>query len=64
MPQELILDWDCCSGCGSCVELCPEIFELNEDVGKAYVVLPRGGDEQCIAEAIATCPLQCIYWTD
>ena len=33
--------------------------ELNE---KASVILPEGGDEKCIEEAMAMCPVDCISW--
>ncbi|MDX9841518.1 MAG: ferredoxin, partial [Desulfobulbus sp.] len=47
-------------GCGTCVELCPEIFAFNDDTNKAYVILPEGGDEGCIDDAAASCPVSCI----
>jgi len=33
---------------------------MNEDEEKAQVILPEGGDVECIEEAIATCPGECI----
>ena len=53
-----------CIGCGSCVELCPEVFRMNEDKEKAEVVPPEGGSEECIEEAIDTCPVSCIHWDE
>ena len=54
------IDEDECIGCGTCVELCPEIFAFNDDTNKAYVILPQGGDEGCIDDAAASCPVSCI----
>jgi ferredoxin len=53
-----------CIGCGSCSELCPEVFRLNEDKEKAEVILPEGGSKECIDEAIDTCPVSCIHWEE
>jgi ferredoxin len=30
----------------------------------AFVILPEGGDEECIEEAISTCPVECISWEE
>ena len=58
--KQVIIDQDECIGCGTCVELCPEVFALNEDENKAYVTTPEGGDQACIEDAIASCPVACI----
>ena len=51
-----------CRGCGLCVATCPNIFGLNEETEKAVVLNPEGGGEDCIEEAIESCPVECIYW--
>ncbi len=62
MARKVMLDEECCIGCGACAELCPDVFEMSEDGEKAHVILPEGGDEGCIQEAIDTCPNECIAW--
>lgn len=62
MGRKVVLDEECCVGCGSCAELCPEVFEMDEAAEKARVILPEGGDEECIEEAMASCPDDCISW--
>jgi ferredoxin len=62
MGHKVVLAEECCIGCGSCAELCPDVFEMNEETEKASVILPEGGNEQCIEDAIATCPSECISW--
>ena len=37
---------------------------MDELTEKALVILPEGGDEQCIDEAIAMCPADCIFWEE
>jgi ferredoxin len=62
--MRVVIDEEACIGCSSCVELCPEIFQMNEDKEKAEVILPEGGSEECIEEAIDTCPVSCIQWEE
>jgi ferredoxin len=53
-----------CYGCGNCVVICPEVFQMNE-VGKFAQVVNSGADsEECILEAMFACPARCIRWTD
>jgi len=48
-------------GCEACVEICPEIFGFDIDEGKAYVIESEEEfDEDCIEEAIGSCPAECI----
>jgi ferredoxin len=60
MAQKVILDQDECIGCEACVETCPEVFAFDEDEGKAYVIEGSDPDEDCVDEAIASCPVECI----
>jgi ferredoxin len=60
--MKVIIDEEECLGCETCVELCPEVFQMNEDKGKAEVILPEGGPKECIDEAIDACAAACIHW--
>jgi ferredoxin len=62
MGTKVTIETDECIGCESCVELCPEVFEFDEEDEKAVVILPEGGPEDCIEEAVETCPVECILW--
>jgi ferredoxin len=64
MGKQVVLDEECCVGCESCVELCPDVFEMDESGEKARVILAEGGDQDCIEEAISTCPSECISWEE
>ena len=64
MARKVVIDTDECIGCESCVELCSEVFAFNEEAEKAEVILSEGGPQDCIEEAIATCPVECISWED
>ncbi len=64
MGKKVVIDTEECTGCESCVELCPEIFKFDEENEIALVILPEGGDEECIEEAILVCPSECISWEE
>ncbi len=50
---------DDCMGCESCVELCPDVFEMNDDGDKAQVKDPDSTLD-CVQEAIDACPAEAI----
>ena len=59
-----VIDEEACIGCNACVEVCPEVFVLNESLGWAMVMFPEGAPEEKIQEAIDICPVHCIDWAD
>jgi ferredoxin len=62
MGRKVIIDQEECIGCGSCQDICPEVFKLNEGIEKAEVIRPEGGPEDRIEEAMGECPMSCIFW--
>lgn len=62
MRKRVVIETEDCVGCESCVELCPDVFRFDEEAQKAVVILPEGGPEDCIEEAIGACPVECIRW--
>lgn len=64
MAKRVVLDKEECVGCESCVEVCSEVFAFNEEEEKAEVIMAEGGPEDCIEEAIETCPVECIEWVE
>jgi len=68
--MKIIHEKEKCIGCGSCVALCPEFWEIGED-GKAHLLNSKTnqktGDYEleikevaCNQEAADICPVQCI----
>ncbi len=64
MSKTVYIDEEECIGCGSCVEICPEVFKMQEGEEKAQVIKPEGGPEDLVQEAIDTCPVSCIHWEE
>ncbi|NQT66786.1 MAG: ferredoxin [Actinobacteria bacterium] len=60
--MEVNIDKDLCTGCGLCEETCPDIFKLNEDEDIAEVIKNayEKSDEECIEEAVESCPTEAI----
>ncbi len=51
------VDQDKCIGCGACVAICPQVFEMRN--GKSYVKVSNT-DLECAKEAASACPVQAI----
>ncbi len=60
MEEKIVIDQGECIGCEACVEICPSVFTFDEDEGKASVIDGVEAEEDCVDEAIASCPAECI----
>ena len=49
-----------CSGCATCVVLCPEVFRLSPITGKAELIDPDQRVTEAVREAAANCQEHCI----
>ncbi|MCK5466768.1 ferredoxin [Candidatus Parcubacteria bacterium] len=59
MAKKIIIDQELCIGCGVCVSLCSEVFEMQDD-GKAKVI-NNNGCEDCDCEDVTNnCPVGAI----
>ncbi len=56
--KNIEIDDETCIGCGQCVEICPEVFEMVAD--KAMAMNPERCDECDINEAVEMCPVNAI----
>ena len=61
MSKKVRIDEDECIGCGSCVEICPDVFVFNDDTDKAEVIDENLGGEGCVDDAVTSCPVECIH---
>ncbi len=64
MSKSVTIDQDDCIGCGTCAEVCPDVFQMNDETDIAEVILAEGGPEEQIEDAIGSCPVECIRWEE
>ncbi len=60
MARSVVIDVYECNGCGSCVEICPEVFAMDETGEKAMLVDADATVTEKVEEAAAYCPQKCI----
>jgi len=54
------IDKDLCTGDQICVDLCPEVFEMDGDTARVIVdEIPAEFEDVC-KEAADSCPAECI----
>ena len=56
----ITIDTYLCNGCGTCIEMCPQVFHLDEITGKAGLVTPDPEITGDVNQAAAFCPEKCI----
>jgi len=56
----LTIDTYLCNGCGSCVEICPKVFKLDDITEKAVLIADEPEISETVRKAIAYCPEKCI----
>jgi ferredoxin len=61
MAKSIIIDVYECNGCGTCVEICPEVFVMD-DWGKAALIESDAEVTDKVEKAAAYCPQKCIYF--
>lgn len=49
-----------CSGCGTCAEMCPEVFRMDSFMEKAELVTVAPEITDAVYQAAAFCPKKCI----
>jgi len=54
------VDEDLCTGCGVCSDMCPDVFDLEDDVAKVKMDEVDGEHLECTKEAAESCPVEAI----
>jgi ferredoxin len=58
------VDIGACSLCMGCVEVCPQVFRLNEAAGYIEVIERADYPADCVEEAMKYCPEDVITWEE
>jgi ferredoxin len=58
--MRVTIDKDLCTGDQICVDLCPEVFEMDGDTAKVIVDEVPAEFEDVCKEATESCPAECI----
>lgn len=62
-PMKFTVDQDTCIGCGSCVDTCPEVFELPEEASQVKLTPVPEALQASALEAEDDCPVFAISHT-
>ncbi|XP_047044737.1 chaperone protein dnaJ C76, chloroplastic-like isoform X1 [Lolium rigidum] len=60
--DQVFVDEFTCIGCKICANVCPNVFEIEEDFGRSRVCSQTCSPD-LIQDAIDSCPVDCIHWT-
>ncbi len=63
MARRPVLDLSECTDCEGCIEMCPEVFRRNP-AGYIEVEDLEEYPQECVEDAIRSCPTDCIAWEE
>ncbi|MBN1765112.1 MAG: ferredoxin [Sedimentisphaerales bacterium] len=54
------VDADACTGCGLCCDICPEVFEMKNDLAVVQEDPVPDENEDTCRDAVDSCPVEAI----
>ncbi len=54
------IDEETCSACGLCVDTCPEVFEMGDEIAQVIVDEVPAEHEESVRLAAEDCPVEAI----
>ncbi len=58
--MKAVIDPDLCTGCELCVDTCPEVFEMQDDIAVVIVDEVPEDAEEAAQESADSCPSEAI----
>ena len=58
--MKVTVDADLCTGCELCVQTCPDVFEMEDDIAKAKTDTVPPEAEESAKQAAEECPVEAI----
>ncbi|MGI6595408.1 MAG: ferredoxin [Elusimicrobia bacterium] len=58
--MKVSVDENLCTGCGLCVDICPEVFEMPEALSIVKTQNISGDLIEKVREAVESCPVEAI----
>jgi len=58
--KKIIVDANLCTGCGLCVDICPEVFEMKDDLSVVKTSDVSGDIAEKVKESQESCPVEAI----
>jgi ferredoxin len=49
-----------CTACELCVDTCPEVFEMGDEIAQVIEGTDLNAHDECIKEAAEDCPVEAI----
>ncbi|MDO8734097.1 MAG: ferredoxin [Elusimicrobiota bacterium] len=58
--MKAVIDKDVCTGCGLCVDTCPDVFEMQDTIAVVKVSEIPAAAEDCAKQSTSDCPVEAI----
>lgn len=58
--MKAVVDKSMCTGCGLCADICPDVFEIVDDLAQAIVDEVPAEVQPACREAASSCPVEAI----
>ena len=54
------IEEDICTSCGLCVDICPDVFAMGDEIAEVIVDVVSAGLEDAVQQAVEECPVEAI----